>query len=86
MDGKEYIDFIAMFSSVNQGHGHPFIAKKVIEQMEKSVLVNLAAHNTVFPPFTEMMCKRFGYDKIVVACSGTEAAEAAYKLARKWGI
>ncbi|RVX71674.1 hypothetical protein B0A52_03858 [Exophiala mesophila] len=82
VDGKEYIDFIAMFSSVNQGHGHPFIAKKVIEQMEKSVLVNLAAHNTVFPPFTEMMCKRFGYDKIVVACSGTEAAEAAYKLAR----
>ncbi|OAP64557.1 hypothetical protein AYL99_00529 [Fonsecaea erecta] len=86
VDGKEYIDFIAMFSAVNQGHGHPYIAEKVRKQMEESVLINIAGHNALYPPFAEMMCKRFGYDKILCATSGTEAADTACKIARKWGI
>jgi ornithine--oxo-acid transaminase len=32
------------------------------------------------------MCQRFGYDKIAATTSGTEAADAACKIARKWGI
>lgn len=33
-----------------------------------------------------MMCKRFKYDKIVAQVTGSEAADAACKTARKWGI
>lgn len=33
-----------------------------------------------------MMCKRFGYDKILSMVSGTEAADTTCKTARKWGI
>jgi ornithine--oxo-acid transaminase len=33
-----------------------------------------------------MMCKRFGYEKIISLISGSEAVDAACKIARKWGI
>jgi len=35
VDGKEYIDFIVMFSAVNTGHCHPRIMAAVIEEMQK---------------------------------------------------
>jgi ornithine--oxo-acid transaminase len=86
VDGKEYIDFISMFSSTNIGHCHPYVAKKVTEQLGKLSMANLATHNATHGPFAEMMCKRFGYDKMISMTSGTEAADTACKIARKWGI
>lgn len=75
-----------MFSAVNTGHRHPYILQKVVEQMQKSTLFNLATHDTLWPPFAEMMCRRFGYDKIIAMTSGTEAADTACKIARRWGL
>ncbi|KAB8255422.1 pyridoxal phosphate-dependent transferase [Aspergillus pseudonomiae] len=86
VDGKRYIDFIGMFSAVNTGHCHPDIQEKMIEQLKKVTLVNLAAHTSTFAPFAERICTRFGYDKVVAMTSGTEAADTACKIARRWGI
>ncbi|KAL2670226.1 hypothetical protein Neosp_014693 [[Neocosmospora] mangrovei] len=85
-DGKEYIDFIGMFSATNMGHGHPYMKKKMLEQLDKAHLLNICAHNAGWGPFGEMMCKRFGYDKITTATSGTESADVACKIARKHGL
>lgn len=49
-------------------------------------LVNMSAHSAVWPPFAKMMCERFQYDRIASMMSGTDAAEAACRTARKWGI
>lgn len=35
VDGKEYIDFIAMFSAVNTGHCNEEIMAAVMKQMQK---------------------------------------------------
>ncbi|KAF9893459.1 hypothetical protein FE257_010771 [Aspergillus nanangensis] len=86
VDGKEYIDFIAMFSAVNTGHCHPYIMNKITEQMNKVTLVNLSAHNSSYGPFAQRICNRFGYDKLTALTSGTEAADTACKIARRWGI
>lgn len=75
-----------MFSSSNLGHCHPYITEKVVEQMRRLVMANLSTHNALWGPFAEMMCRRFGYDKIIAMTSGTEAADTACKIARKWGI
>lgn len=75
-----------MFSASNFGHCHPYIMKKVTGQMQKTNLLNLSTHNSLWPPFAEMICKRFGYDKVCAMTSGTEAADTACKIARKWGI
>lgn len=38
VDGKEYIDFIGMFSAVNTGHCHPHIQRAVVEQLNKGMI------------------------------------------------
>lgn len=43
MDGKEYLDFICMFSAINQGHCHPRIVGAMVEQVNKSVYI-LSSH------------------------------------------
>ncbi|RFU29300.1 hypothetical protein B7463_g7028, partial [Scytalidium lignicola] len=86
VDGKEYIDFIAMFSAVNTGHCHPKILAAVMEQMQKVTLINLATHNATWGPLAERLCTRLGYDKVISVVSGSEATDTACKIARKWGI
>ncbi|OJJ07431.1 hypothetical protein ASPVEDRAFT_142104 [Aspergillus versicolor CBS 583.65] len=86
VDGKEYIDFIGMFSAVNTGHCHPDIKKALVEQLNKITLLNLSCHNSTFGPFARRLCTRFDYDKVVAMTSGTEAADTACKIARCWGI
>jgi ornithine--oxo-acid transaminase len=49
-------------------------------------LINLATKVAEWPVFAQEMCKRFDFDRIVGMVSGTEAADAAVKFARKWGI
>ncbi len=48
--------------------------------------INLASHNSLWPPFAKIMCERFGFDKITAVVTGSEAADTACKIARKWGI
>ena len=35
VEGKKYLDFLAAYSSVNQGHCHPRITKALTEQVQK---------------------------------------------------
>ncbi|KAJ4180775.1 hypothetical protein NW767_011652 [Fusarium falciforme] len=65
------------------GHGHPYMKKKMLEQLDKAHLLNICAHNAGWGPFGEMMCMRFGYDKVTTASSGTESGDVACKIARK---
>ena len=48
-------------------------------------LLNVSTHNATWPDFAEMLCKRFGYDKISAMVTGAEGADTACKVARKWG-
>ena len=56
-----------------------------INQIMLVTLLNVSTHNATWPDFAEMLCKRFGYDKINAMVTGGEGADAACKIARKWG-
>ncbi|PVH74173.1 putative acetylornithine aminotransferase [Cadophora sp. DSE1049] len=86
VDGKRYIDFICMAGAVNQGHCHPKLLTAVRSQLEEAALVNHSTNNAKWPAFAQMMCQRFGYDKIASAVSGTDGVDIACKVARKWAI
>lgn len=45
-----------------------------------------ATHNVLWGPLAERLCKRFGYDKIICATSGSEATDTAVNITRKWSI
>ena len=42
VEGKKYLDFLAAYSAVNQGHGHPKIRQAMLDQAEKVTLTSRA--------------------------------------------
>jgi ornithine--oxo-acid transaminase len=85
VEGKRYMDFLAAYSAVNQGHNHPKIAEALIQQARSLALTSRAFRNDKFPPLLEKLCKLTGFDKALLMNSGAEAVETAIKAARKWG-
>ena len=84
VDGNKYMDFLAAYSAVNQGHNHPRIAEAMIRQIRKLALTSRAFRNDAFPPLLEKLCRLTGFDKALLMNSGAEAVETAIKAARKW--
>ncbi|CAA7020437.1 unnamed protein product [Microthlaspi erraticum] len=84
-EGKRYIDFLAAYSAVNQGHCHPKIIKALQEQVEKLTLSSRAFYNDKFPVFAQRLTNMFGYEMVLPMNTGAEGVETALKLARKWG-
>jgi len=85
VEGKKYLDFLAAYSAVNQGHAHPRIRKALIEQSEKVTLTSRAFRSDQLGLLYKEMSDLSGYRKMLPMNSGAEAVETAIKLSRKWG-
>src|SRR5208283_4036957 len=85
VEGNHYLDCLASYSAVNQGHCHPQILKAMIEQARKVTLTSRAFRNDQLPLLLQELHKLTGYDKALPMNSGAEAVETAIKTARKWG-
>jgi ornithine--oxo-acid transaminase len=85
VEGKRYMDFLAAYSAVNQGHNHPRICAAMVEQVHKLALTSRAFRNDQFPVLLETLCALTGFDKALLMNSGAEAVETAIKAVRKWG-
>lgn len=84
VDGKRYLDCLAAYSAVNQGHCHPRILEAALAQMHRVTLTSRAFRNDQLPPLYEQLHALTGYDKAILMNSGAEAVETAIKAARKW--
>lgn len=85
VEGNKYIDCLAAYSAVNQGHCHPTILKTFIEQAQKVTLTSRAFRNDKLPLLYEKLSKMTGYPMSLPMNSGAEAVETAVKAARRWG-
>ncbi len=85
VEGNRYMDMLAAYSAVNQGHRHPHIIKAVRDQMERITLTSRAFHNDRMGDFLKLLCETTGYQKALPMNTGAEAVETAIKAARKWG-
>ena len=85
VDGNRYLDCLASYSAVNQGHCHPEILKTLIEQAHKVTLTSRAFRNDQLPLLYEELHNLTGFDMALPMNSGAEAVETAIKAARKWG-
>ena len=84
-DGREYLDFLAGIAVVGVGHCHPRISEAIAKQAGTLMHVSNLFHNTLQSQLAERLCGLSGMDKAFFCNSGTEANEAALKIARKWG-
>jgi ornithine--oxo-acid transaminase len=85
VEGNKYLDCLAAYSAVNQGHCHPRILQTAQEQMQKLTLSSRAFRNDQMGPFLQELCELTGYEKALPMNTGAEAVETALKAARKWG-
>ena len=83
-EGKRYIDMIAGNGSVSQGHCHPRLTEAIIRQSIKINMTSRSLLNTSLPAAAKYICDTTGYDMWLPQSTGSEACEAAVKLARKW--
>jgi ornithine--oxo-acid transaminase len=85
VDGKRYMDFLAAYSAVSQGHCHPRLVKTMVEQAARLTLTSRAFRNDQLPQFARELCELTGYEMMLPMNTGTEAVETALKAARRWG-
>ncbi|KAF7379804.1 hypothetical protein HZH68_016752 [Vespula germanica] len=84
-DGKRYLDFLAGFSTINQGHSHPRLVKVMKEQAEKLAHTARAFYTEPHGELGEYLTKLIGYDRFIPMNTGVEGGDTALKLARRWG-
>lgn len=85
VEGRRYLDFLAAYSAVNQGHCHPRILAALLEQAQRVTLTSRAFRNDQLPLFCKELTELTGFEMVLPMNSGTEAVESALKIARKWG-
>jgi ornithine--oxo-acid transaminase len=85
VEGNRYLDCLASYSAVNQGHCHPEILKALVEQAHKVTLTSRAFRNDQLPLLYKELHELTGYEMALPMNSGAEAVETAVKAARKWG-
>ncbi len=85
VQGKRYLDCLAAYSAVNQGHCHPRILRTLVEQAHKVTLTSRAFRNEQLPLLCKELHDLTGMDMALLMNSGAEAVETAIKAARKWG-
>ncbi len=89
-DGSEYIDFLAGAGSLNYGHNNPLIKQSLIDYLQADGLLNgldmaSVAKNRFIETFQQRILAPRNLDYKLQFCgpTGTNAVEAALKLARK---
>ena len=85
MDGRRYLDCLAGYSAVSQGHCHPRIVTACAEQAARLTLTSRAFRNDQLPLLCEQLNKLTGMPLVLPMNSGAEAVETAIKTVRKWG-
>lgn len=90
-EGVEYIDFFCSAGSLNYGHNNPYIIDKMIEFLRSGkILQCMDMYTPAKREFIETLEKKVleprGLNYRVMCCgpTGTNAVEAAVKLARKY--
>jgi len=83
--GKRYVDLLAGYSAVNQGHCHPKIVSAIHKQSSKLTLTSRVVSCEPLYQWSEYITDKFKYDKVLAMNSGAEAVETAIKLSRKYG-
>jgi acetylglutamate kinase len=85
LDGTKYLDFIGGIAVSSLGHAHPSLKRAIRQQAERYLHVSNLYHIPEQAEAAGLLKEMSGFARAFFCNSGTEAIEAAIKLARKWG-
>lgn len=82
--GKRYLDMLSGIGVNILGHAHPVIKRAIAKQSGRMVHVSNLFYHEHQAALADYLTKISGMDRVFFANSGTEAIEAALKLARAY--
>ena len=82
--GNRYLDFIAGIATNVLGHGHPALVEAIQDQAGELIHCSNLYEIPLQAEVAQMLTEATDFDKVFFCNSGTEAVEAAIKLARKY--
>jgi 4-aminobutyrate aminotransferase len=85
VDGNRYVDFAAGIAVNSTGHSHPQVVQAIKDQAERFIHISSDFYHPVWIEFCEKLAKTAPFRepaRVFLGNSGTEAVEAAIKLAR----
>lgn len=85
VDGRRFLDFLAGYSALNFGHGHPRLLAAAHAQLDRLTLTSRAFVHDRFADFCAALGDLAGKEMVLPMNTGAEAVETAIKVARKWG-
>ncbi|HVG27139.1 MAG TPA: aminotransferase class III-fold pyridoxal phosphate-dependent enzyme [Acidobacteriaceae bacterium] len=85
-DGKRFLDFSAQLMCVNLGHGNPAVVKSIADQAQVLPYAMPGYATTARAELSKLLLDVLpeGLTKFFFTTSGTEANEAAFKIARMY--
>jgi acetylornithine/N-succinyldiaminopimelate aminotransferase len=82
--GRRYLDMTAGIAVCGLGHAHPELTRRLAEQLERLVHVSNLYYNDQSILAADQIVRRAFAGRVFFCNSGSEANEAALKLARRW--
>ena len=83
-NGKKYLDFVQGIAVNSLGHAHPKLVKTISDQSKKLLHVSNAFQIPEGEKLAKKLCQKTFADFVMYSNSGTEATEAAIKVARRY--
>jgi acetylornithine/N-succinyldiaminopimelate aminotransferase len=83
--GKEYLDFVGGIAVCSLGHCHPKVVQALEEQAKELIHCSNLYYIGPQVELAQRLCEHSFGERVFFCNSGTEANEAAIKLARKYG-
>tara|TARA_A100000164_G_C21919619_1_gene779981 strand:+ start:651 stop:1817 length:1167 start_codon:yes stop_codon:yes gene_type:complete len=83
-DKKKYLDFVQGIAVNSLGHSHPKLIRAIEKQSKKLWHVSNAFQIPEGEKLAQKLCKKTFADYVIFQNSGTEATEAAIKVARRY--
>ncbi|BCX70879.1 aspartate aminotransferase family protein [Pseudomonas izuensis] len=84
-DDRAYLDFSQGGGTNSLGHSPKALADAITSQAQSLINSGFDLHNRGMLNLAERLCISTGSDQAYLLNTGSEACEAAIKLARKWG-
>ncbi|MGE5597297.1 MAG: acetylornithine transaminase [Hyphomicrobiales bacterium] len=84
-EGHEYLDFVGGLAVTALGHSSPVVAGALAEQAKTLLHTSNLFYTTPMIELAKLLVEHSCLDRVFFCNSGTEANEAAIKLARRWG-
>ncbi|MBC8293502.1 MAG: acetylornithine transaminase [Proteobacteria bacterium] len=82
-DGRRYLDFFSGLGVSCLGHGHPALLEAITEQAGKLLHTSNLYSHAPGAELARRLCELSFADRVFLCNSGTEAIEAAIKMARR---